>query len=81
MELEGETIGLEELGMAMQLTLNADGTAKMLNGETEDAAVWAFSDGIAYIDTMQGSLTEDGKLCLEEDGIKIYFSQEIPERK
>lgn len=78
MELDGETVGLEELGMAMQLTLNADGTAKMLNGETEDAVVWAFSDGIAYIDTMQGSLSDDGMLCLEEEGVKLYFSREIP---
>lgn len=79
MEMEGEVIGLEEFGMTMQLTLNADGTAEMFDGEAADMSVWSFSNGIAYIDTMQGALTDSGELCLEEDGVKVNFSREIPE--
>ena len=79
MDMGGEVCSLEELGMIMQLTLNEDGTAEIFDGEAEDTAVWTISDGIAYVDTMQCTLTDSGELCLEEDGMKINFSREIPE--
>lgn len=79
MEMEGEVINLKEFGMTTQITLNDDGTVQMTNnGETEVAA-WMYSDGVAYIDTMQGTLKENGELCLEDDGVKMNFSREIPE--
>lgn len=76
MEMEGEVIRLDEFGMPMQLTLNADGIAQIINGEMTDATVWFVSDGVVYVEAMQGTLTDSGELCLEEDGVKINFSRD-----
>lgn len=80
MEMGGEVLELEAYGITMQITLNEDGTAELFDGELTDQCAWSVTDEIARINnTMQGSLTETGELCLEEEGAKLYFTQEIPE--
>ncbi len=75
MDMGGEIYNVADMGMVMDLTLNADGTCAMYDGETTDVAVWTLSDGVAQIDTMTLSLTDDGKLCMEEEGIKMFFGK------
>ena len=74
LEMEGMVFNAADMGMNMQLSLNADGTALMDDGESTDSATWTFADGTAYIDGMALTLTEDGKLCMEEDGVRLIFA-------
>ncbi len=76
MEMGGDVYALSDFGMTMVLTLNEDGTAALFDGEENDTAAWMVSDGVALIDTMVGTLNEDGNLYLSEDGAGIIFSRE-----
>ena len=76
MESEGMTFSLSDFDIVMVLTLNEDGTATLFDGEETDETVWKIEDGVAIIDDVQGSLQEDGTLCLDEDGDKIYFTRD-----
>lgn len=78
-EMDGEVYSMADFGMNMQIILNADGTAEFFDGESTDIGVWTFSDGMAYLDTMQMTVTDDGVLCIEEEGTKMNFSREMPE--
>ena len=62
MEMAGEAINLADLDMTMTVTLNADGTVILFDGEDTDEGVWTVSDGVAYIDGTQLTLTDDGLL-------------------
>ena len=74
LEMEGMVFNAADMDMNMHLSLNADGTALMDDGESTDSAIWTFADGTAYIDGMALTLTEDGKLCMEEDGVRLIFA-------
>ena len=76
MEMEGETFSLADFGMTMVLTLNADGTATMFDGEEENASVWTVSGGAASMEGMTLTILEDGTLCADEDGAKLIFSHD-----
>ena len=76
MEMAGEAINLADLDMTMTVTLNADGTVLLFDGEDTDEGVWTVSDGVAYIDGTQLTLTDDGLLRMEEEGMAIVFSRE-----
>ena len=76
MESEGMTFSLSDFDIVMVLTLNEDGTATLFDGEETDETVWKVEDGVAIVDDVQGSLQEDGTLCLDEDGDKIYFTRD-----
>lgn len=73
MDMGGAVFNVADMGMVMELTLNADGKASMYDGESADAAAWTLVDGTAYIDGTTLTLTEDNRLCMEEDGVKLYF--------
>lgn len=75
MEMEGESIDVAAMGMVMELTINADGTASMYDGESTENANWTISDGALMIAdmTLTLTLTEDGRLCMAEDGAAMYF--------
>lgn len=78
MDMDGVVFNVADMGMVMELTLNADGVASMYDGESTDAATWTLVDGTAYIDGTTLTLTEDNRLCMEEDGVKLYF---VPARQ
>lgn len=46
----------------------------MYDGENTDNGTWSFEDGTAYIEEMTLKLMDNGSLCMEEDGAKLYFS-------
>ena len=75
MEMAGEAFSLADLDMTMTVTLNADGTVAMFDGESTDTGVWTVSDGVAHIDSTQLTLTDDGLLRMEEEGVAIVFSR------
>lgn len=59
------------------MTLNADGTAVTESAETQTVqAVWSVEGGVAMLEGGEMSLTEDGSLCAQEDGVEIYFVRE-----
>ena len=59
------------------MTLNADGTAVTESAETQTTqAVWSVEGGVAMMEGGEMSLTEDGSLCAQEDGVEIYFVRE-----
>lgn len=72
MEMEGETYSVAELGAEMSFTLYADGTAESFDGETTENGVWMIEDGTVVLEGMP-LLFSDGKLVMEEDGMKLYF--------
>lgn len=72
---EDMELNLADLGMVMQMTLNADGTVQITdNGEVKEAS-WTFENGIGHIDNQTLTLTEDGMLCVEENGEKVLFER------
>ena len=72
---EDMELNLADLGMVMQMTLNADGTVQITdNGEVKEAP-WTFENGIGHIDNQTLTLTEDGMLCVEENGEKVLFER------
>jgi len=74
MEMEGMTIDVAEMGMVMDLTINADGTITVFDGESAEEGIWTLTDGkVDIMGEMQLALTEDGRLCMEEDGAAMYF--------
>lgn len=74
MEMEGSVFNVADIGIVMEFTLNADGTAIVYDGENTDNGTWSFEDGKAYIEGMAFMLMDNGSLCTEEDGAKLYFS-------
>ena len=75
-EMEGTAYDLSEFGMTMVLTLSPDGTATLFDGEETDSTAWTVADGAAYIEGMALTLTDDGRLCMDEDGAVMYFAKE-----
>ncbi|MDD6049925.1 MAG: leucine-rich repeat domain-containing protein [Clostridiales bacterium] len=73
MVMEGLTLNAAEMGLVMEFTLTDDGVVAMYDGETTEYGTWTVVDGAAYIDDTMLTLTEDGKLCTEEDGAKLFF--------
>ena len=75
MEMDGTVFSAADLDMVMELTLNSDGTASMFDGETTDYTTWFVADGAANVDGSALTLTDDGRLCAEEDGVKMVFAR------
>ena len=72
---EGQEYDLSATPITM--TLNADGTAVTESAETQTTqAVWSVEGGVAMLEGGEMSLTEDGSLCAQEDGVEIYFVRE-----
>ncbi|MGN0793238.1 MAG: leucine-rich repeat protein [Aristaeellaceae bacterium] len=76
MDISGEILPLAAMGVEMRLTLNADGTAELYDGEEAHVAVWTVAEGIAMVDGTAAALTEDGTLRMEEDGVAILFRRD-----
>jgi len=75
MDMGGMVMNVADMGMIMDLTINADGTIAMFDGETTDEATWTLVDGKLNIEGQESalSLTDDGRLCMEEEGMAMYF--------
>lgn len=79
MEMEGMVMDMAEMGMIMDLTVNADGTFAMYDGESTDEGEWTLADGkmdvmgIDVMGIMQFGLVEDGRLYMEGEGSYMYF--------
>ena len=67
--LEGVTYQASDLGMNASIVLNADGTAVMVDVDSETETVpWAVTDAGAALAGMVFRLTEDGRLMAEQEG-------------
>ena len=78
MVIEGVTLNAADIGLVMELTLTDDGVAALFDGDSVDYGTWTFEDGAAYVDGTVLTLTEDGKLCMEEDGVIMFFAAAEP---
>ena len=79
MVIEGVTLNAADIGLVMELTLTDDGVAALFDGDSVDYGTWTVEDGAAYVDGTVLTLTEDGKLCMEEDGVMMFFAAEDTE--
>ena len=75
LEMDGATFSFADFGLEMNLTFNPDGTAALYDGEENNVAAWSVADGAAILDGMRFTLQEDGALCMEEDGAKMFFAR------
>lgn len=78
MEMEGESISLEELGMSYVLVLKEDGTADLMIEDDGEMMLWCVTDGVAYLgESLETASTavinEAGALVLTEFGDNIIF--------
>ena len=79
-EAEGMTLDPAMLGMEITMTLNEDGTAQMgMSGLAEEGGTWSVEgDVVTVIDPdgeeMPMTLTEDGSLRAEQDGMAMIFT-------
>ena len=74
MEMEGATYNLSDFGMVMDLNFCEDGTVTLFDGEETNVTSWKVENGMAIVDTMMGSILEDGTLSMEDDGAKVIFT-------
>ncbi len=73
MEMDGESYSVADMGAEMSVTFYEDGTAESFDGETTEAGAWTIEDGIVVLEGVPMTLSEDGRLIMDEDGMKLYF--------
>ncbi|MDO4472368.1 MAG: hypothetical protein Q4C17_04310 [Bacillota bacterium] len=76
-EYAGVEMDVAEIIGAFEITLNADGSASMLEeGETLECDWEPTDSGVTMKDSTQIDLTyEDGKLVTEQSGVTFYFEK------
>ena len=76
-EYSGMEMDVNEIIGAFEITLNADGSASMLEeGDTIDCGWEPTDSGVTMKDSTQVDLTyEDGKLVTEMSGVTFYFEK------
>lgn len=76
-EYSGVEVDVAEIIGAFEITLNADGSASMLEeGETLECDWEPTDSGVTMKDSTQVDLTyEDGKLVTEMSGVTFYFEK------
>lgn len=76
-EYAGVEVDVNEIIGAFEITLNADGSASMLEeGETIDCGWEPTENGVKMSDSSVVEFTyEDGKLVTEVSGVTIYFEK------
>ena len=76
-EYAGVEVDVAEIIGAFEITLNADGSASMLEeGETLECDWEPTDSGVTMKDSTQVDLTyEDGKLVTEMSGVTFYFEK------
>lgn len=76
-EYSGVEVDVAEVIGAFEITLNADGSASMLEeGETLECDWEPTDSGVTMKDSTQVDLTyEDGKLVTEMSGVTFYFEK------
>lgn len=75
-EVEGETYPASIMEMELTMVLKEDGSADITDSEATESSFWMIEDGVVIIDQMPSAiLSEDGKLIMEEDGLKIFFTK------
>ena len=80
----GEVMRLSDLDMTMTLMLCEDGRMVFSESATIDMSLvsdgdwyaWRVENGVATADTSIMTLLEDGRLCVDEDGMLIYFTRD-----
>ncbi len=73
LEMDGEVYPVAVMGLEMYFTLNADGTAESYDGEATETGTWTIENGSVIVEGMPLAVTEEGKLVMEEDGMKLVF--------
>ncbi len=76
-EYSGVEVDVADIIGAFEITLNADGSASMLEeGETLECDWEPTDSGVTMKDSTQVDLTyEDGKLVTEQSGVTFYFEK------
>lgn len=76
-EYSGMEMDVNEIIGAFEITLNADGSASMLEeGDTIDCGWEPTENGVKMSDSSVVEFTyEDGKLVTEESGVTFYFEK------
>ena len=73
----GTTYSAAEMNMNASVTLNADGTADMTDVSGERTQVpWTVDESGALVDGALMTLTDDGRLFVDADGVQLYFARE-----
>ncbi len=73
LEMEGDVYPVGLMGLEMSFILNADGTAESYDGEVSESGTWAIEDGMVNIEGMLLAATDDGKLVMEDEEMKLVF--------
>ena len=76
LDMGGMVMNATDIGMQMVLTFHADGTVSMYDGETTETGMWTVTDGAASVMDMSLTITEDGSLCMAEDGAQLLFGRD-----
>ena len=73
LEMDGSEMSLSDFGIEMEMTINADGTAVYFDGEETVSSPWTMEGDALNIDGMTATITEDGRLSMDEDGSRVLF--------
>ena len=73
LEMDGSEMSLSDFGIEMEMTINADGTAVYFDGEETVSSPWTMEGDALNIDGMTATITEDGRLSMDEDGARVLF--------
>ena len=84
MDMGGKLMKLSDLDMVMTLLLCEDGRMLISDSDTIDASLaeegdwlnWRVENGTAISKEGSMTITEDGRLCIEEDELMLYFIRE-----
>ncbi|MBQ8536429.1 MAG: leucine-rich repeat domain-containing protein [Clostridia bacterium] len=81
MVMNGEPLDLSELEIVLSLMLCEDGRMVFSESETIDMSqvgdgdwyAWYVKDGVAFADLYTMTLLDDGRLCVDENGMQMLF--------
>ncbi|MGN0741630.1 MAG: leucine-rich repeat domain-containing protein [Candidatus Fimadaptatus sp.] len=73
LEMDGSELSLSDFGMTMEMTIYADGTAVCFDGEETSYTTWTMNGDALDIEGMTVTLTDDGRLSMDEDGSRVLF--------
>ncbi|MBQ7455970.1 MAG: leucine-rich repeat protein, partial [Clostridia bacterium] len=85
LEAGGAAFDPETMGISLTVTLNADGTYALSSaGEEPESGAWRMTEEGARLDELMDdallTLTDDGFLVTEEEGMALYFYKEGAEK-
>lgn len=77
-EAEGVSMPAAMLGLDMTLTFTADGLVTIDDGLEVLPCVWSVEYGVAVVDGMLLTLDAEGRLVMEDEGAKLFFTLQAP---